>query len=105
MAVSRSKIRLRAWASRIMLCSQKNEATRTPLVTGVTMVVGELALWEKTGGRSGHWRRPPGQLTAPLVNTPPLKTGLDDEIDALIAEGGDSDGGVGAGGEGFSSAP
>jgi cyclic pyranopterin monophosphate synthase len=21
------------------------------------MVVGELALWEKTGGRSGHWRR------------------------------------------------
>src|ERR1700722_497083 len=23
-----------------------------------SMVVGELALWEKTGGRSGHWRRP-----------------------------------------------
>jgi hypothetical protein len=21
------------------------------------MVVGELALWEKTGGRSGTWRR------------------------------------------------
>src|SRR6204780_3505295 len=21
------------------------------------MVIGELALWEKTGGRSGHWRR------------------------------------------------
>jgi cyclic pyranopterin phosphate synthase len=23
-----------------------------------SMVIGELALWEKTGGRSGHWRRP-----------------------------------------------
>ena len=22
-----------------------------------SMTVGELALWEKTGGRSGHWRR------------------------------------------------
>jgi hypothetical protein len=21
------------------------------------MTIGELALWEKTGGRSGHWRR------------------------------------------------
>ena len=21
------------------------------------MIIGELALWEKTGGRSGHWRR------------------------------------------------
>jgi cyclic pyranopterin phosphate synthase len=24
-----------------------------------TMTIGELALWEKTGGRSGAWRRPP----------------------------------------------
>jgi cyclic pyranopterin phosphate synthase len=23
-----------------------------------TMTIGELALWEKTGGRSGTWRRP-----------------------------------------------
>ncbi len=23
-----------------------------------SMVIGELALWEKTGGRRGHWRRP-----------------------------------------------
>ena len=23
-----------------------------------TMSIGELALWEKTGGRSGNWRRP-----------------------------------------------
>ena len=28
---------LRAWSSRIMLCSQKNEATRTPRVIGVTV--------------------------------------------------------------------
>jgi hypothetical protein len=21
------------------------------------MTIGDLALWEKTGGRSGHWRR------------------------------------------------
>ncbi len=25
-----------------------------------TMVIGELCLWEKVGGRSGHWRRPGG---------------------------------------------
>jgi len=24
------------------------------------MTIGELALWEKTGGRSGTWHRPPG---------------------------------------------
>src|SRR2546423_3294054 len=35
-----------------------------------SMVIGELALWEKTGGKSGHWRRPQGALGAPLVNTP-----------------------------------
>jgi hypothetical protein len=22
------------------------------------MVIGDVALWEKTGGRSGNWRRP-----------------------------------------------
>jgi len=26
--------------------------------TDKTMMIGELALWEKTGGRSGQWRRP-----------------------------------------------
>jgi cyclic pyranopterin monophosphate synthase len=54
-----------------------------------SMIVGELALWEKTGGRSGHWRRPPGTLTLPLVNTPmPNIDDLDSDIDALIgAEG------------------
>ncbi len=41
-----------------------------------SMVIGELALWEKTGGRSGIWRRPAGSLDEPLVNTPPaLLTG------------------------------
>ena len=28
------------------------------------MTIGELALWEKTGGRSGNWRRP-GEHPAP----------------------------------------
>jgi cyclic pyranopterin phosphate synthase len=50
-----------------------------------SMVIGELALWEKTGGRSGHWRRPPGALSMPLVNTPmPNLHDLDNDIDALI---------------------
>jgi cyclic pyranopterin phosphate synthase len=40
-----------------------------------SMVIGELALWEKTGGRSGIWRRPPGSLGHPLVNTPPDASG------------------------------
>jgi cyclic pyranopterin phosphate synthase len=35
-----------------------------------SMVIGELALWEKTGGRSGHWRRSAGSLAGPLLNTP-----------------------------------
>ena len=26
-----------------------------------TMTIGDLALWEKTGGRSGSWRRPRGE--------------------------------------------
>ncbi len=38
--------------------------------TDRSMVIGELALWEKTGGRSGHWRRTAGELSMPLVNTP-----------------------------------
>jgi len=31
-----------------------------------SMTIGELALWEKTGGRSGTWRRPGPALTADL---------------------------------------
>jgi cyclic pyranopterin phosphate synthase len=68
-----------------------------------SMVVGELALWEKTGGRSGVWRRPAGGLSGPLVNTPPgggfdgpesapplgvhtSEAGLDARIDGLLKE-------------------
>src|SRR5258708_28432192 len=35
-----------------------------------SMVIGELALWEKVGGKSGHWKRPAGSLDGPLVNMP-----------------------------------
>jgi cyclic pyranopterin phosphate synthase len=60
--------------------------------TDRSMVIGELALWEKTGGRSGHWRRPPGVLSMPLVNTPmPKLEQLDSDIDALIGTEGDED--------------
>ena len=62
-----------------------------------SMVIGELALWEKTGGRSGHWRRSENGLTAPLVNTPartPDASGLDRQIDALIGDTPDDDGAV-----------
>jgi cyclic pyranopterin phosphate synthase len=58
-----------------------------------SMVIGELALWEKTGGKSGHWRRPQGTLGAPLVNTPsgppPAVTGDSGlaAIDAVLEEG------------------
>jgi cyclic pyranopterin monophosphate synthase len=59
-----------------------------------SMVIGELALWEKTGGRSGHWRRPAGSLRDPLVNTasPPAtphgqsRQALDAEIRGLVGD-------------------
>jgi cyclic pyranopterin phosphate synthase len=50
-----------------------------------SMVIGELALWEKTGGRSGQWRRSTGDLAGPLINTassPVLS--LDDQIEGLV---------------------
>jgi cyclic pyranopterin phosphate synthase len=58
-----------------------------------SMVIGELALWEKTGGKSGVWRRAEGPLSGPLVNTPAESGGLltsDAElaaIDAILEEG------------------
>ncbi|HEX9549342.1 MAG TPA: cyclic pyranopterin monophosphate synthase MoaC [Acidimicrobiales bacterium] len=64
-----------------------------------SMVIGELALWEKIGGKSGHWRRAEGSLGAPLVNTPATagnslqagQTGQTDDglaaIDAVLEEG------------------
>jgi hypothetical protein len=30
------------------------------------MTIGDLALWEKTGGRSGTWRRTDGVAQAPV---------------------------------------
>ncbi len=58
-----------------------------------SMVIGELALWEKTGGRSGLWRRPAGSIDEPLVNTPHAPAGvaggdgLDARIEDILAEG------------------
>ena len=55
-----------------------------------SMVVGDLALWEKTGGKSGHWRRPTDSLDEPLLNTPHLVAGshADDlaAIDAVLED-------------------
>src|SRR3989442_9892207 len=34
--------------------------------TDRSMTMGDLALWEKTGGRSGVWRRSPGEADAGL---------------------------------------
>jgi len=56
-----------------------------------SMVIGELALWEKTGGRSGQWRRPEGDLATPLVNTPMPSLGVLDDIDGILDEGSDAD--------------
>ena len=52
-----------------------------------SMSIGELALWEKTGGRSGHWRRPTGET--PLVNSAiGSLDDLDSDIEGLIGESG-----------------
>jgi cyclic pyranopterin phosphate synthase len=53
-----------------------------------SMVIGELALWEKTGGRSGHWRRPIGDPAAsPLVNTPSsVLLDIDSDEDGLSVD-------------------
>ena len=50
-----------------------------------SMVIGELALWEKTGGRSGHWRRRTGDLADPLdqYRRPTRCSSLDDQIEGL----------------------
>lgn len=48
------------------------------------MVIGDLALWEKTGGRGGHWRRE----TANALNSGTPDVGrvlpIEEEIDGLI---------------------
>ena len=50
-----------------------------------SMTIGDIALWEKTGGRSGVFRREP------------VDDALDESIDAVLA---DHDNGVGAEGDG-----
>ena len=48
------------------------------------MVIGDLALWEKSGGRTGHWRRE----GAPLLSAATTEVGrvlpIEEEIDGLI---------------------
>jgi cyclic pyranopterin phosphate synthase len=52
-----------------------------------SMVIGDLALWEKTGGRSGQWRRPAGDRASSLVNSAANPViDLDAQIDGLIAD-------------------
>jgi cyclic pyranopterin monophosphate synthase len=52
-----------------------------------SMVIGDLALWEKTGGRSGHWRRDDA-LDGPLLNShdpvPAANAGDLAAIDAVL---------------------
>ncbi len=45
--------------------------------TDRTMSVGELMLWEKTGGRNGNWRRPADDVD-PLEGGPISRSILDD---------------------------
>ena len=53
-----------------------------------SMLIGDLALWEKTGGRSGHWRRPAEALVAPPVNSAASPVvDLDARIEGLIGDG------------------
>src|SRR5580700_8856927 len=50
-----------------------------------SMVIGQLALWEKTGGRSGHWRRPADDLAPPLASTGSNQVlDLDEQIEGLV---------------------
>ena len=51
-----------------------------------TVTIGELTLWEKTGGRSGIYRRstPPGGSSS--ASTDPTISGFDGSLDALIED-------------------
>jgi cyclic pyranopterin phosphate synthase len=54
------------------------------------MVIGDLALWEKTGGRTGHWRRSAERSSGPAAAEVARALPIEDEIDGLI--GSDSSG-------------
>ena len=52
-----------------------------------SMVIGDLALWEKTGGRTGHWRRElQGGAAVPVEGSKILP--IEEEIDELIGSAG-----------------
>lgn len=46
-----------------------------------SMVIGDIALWEKTGGRSGTWRRDPDAVLGDEVLDEPFTGGLGDDLD------------------------
>jgi hypothetical protein len=48
------------------------------------MVIGDLALWEKTGGRSGNWRREATTILAPVPSDMSRPRPIEEEIDGLI---------------------
>lgn len=48
------------------------------------MVIGELALWEKTGGRTGHWRREGAPLLSSVTTDVGRALPIEEEIDGLI---------------------
>ena len=48
------------------------------------MVIGDLALWEKTGGRSGNWRREATTILAPGPSEASRPRPIEEEIDGLI---------------------
>jgi cyclic pyranopterin phosphate synthase len=52
-----------------------------------SMVIGELALWEKTGGRSGNWRRDVNTQSVPSGADNARSLPIEDEIDGLIGNG------------------
>jgi cyclic pyranopterin phosphate synthase len=53
-----------------------------------SMVIGELALWEKTGGHRGHWRRATDSLGGPRPDTPAPAANAGDlaAIDAVLED-------------------
>lgn len=48
------------------------------------MVIGELALWEKTGGRTGHWRRETATALSSVTTEVGRALPIEEEIDGLI---------------------
>ena len=48
------------------------------------MVIGDLALWEKTGGRSGNWRREATTVPVPAPSDVSRQRPIEEEIDGLI---------------------